>query len=190
MKKQYIALFLLVLTGGAVQINCQQQAISFEEEDFSDLDRSRGDLPFYKKRAFQAGAAGALGGGALGYTYRNPHNTNITDLAPTLVGAAAGATAGAIKDQGTKYWIRYRINPILRKYTLYTFQNLPRPEAALILAAHRKNLPLMKNLAPRLKRFIARKGVLQALTELYLKQAPNAENLADIQFELFGPINY
>ena len=201
MRKQYIALFLLISTSISSLMYGQSPAISLEEEDFSELDRARGDLPFYKTRAFQAGAAGLAAGGALGsgtaYLFPDtkpemPEEVFIGVAGTTGggLGAVTGATLGAITERGTKYWIRHRINSVLKKYTLYTFQNLQRPEAALILAAHRENLTRMKKLAPRLEGFISKEGVLQALTEIYLKHVPSAENLAAMQLELFGPPNY
>lgn len=162
----------------------------FTSKELASVKKLRGEGPWYKTDTAKATALGGIGVGGLAAAAANPYNQAEERLLGSMFGATLVGGGTYLKDRARRYWVMRKINPILEKHTLYNFQTLAAPEAALVYAAYQKNLPRMKTLAPRLKRFIARDGVLNALYEIYTKRPPTVDGVTRMQFELFGPENY
>ncbi len=168
------------------------------QEDLRIIDFVRGDTPFYKDpRVQKAAAIGAaptalLGGGlgaAIAYDLSDNQNptggapSNPTDPISTSKSASLGASIGGAIGGGVGTLVgglnrsisierRQRdINRVLQKHTngLYKFQHLTKPQAILIYAAYRQNLPRLQRWAPSQKDFLNKKGIMQTIAELFYK---------------------
>ena len=91
------------------------------------------------------------------------------------VGAMVGLGAGADLVHSMETWQQDKINNVLETRTSFTsLKKLPQEQATLIVAAYRRNLPMMKLLIDHQPEFVTQTGVWKALTELYFNKKPTS----------------
>lgn len=99
--------------------------------------------------------------------YISPANIDITAYRVGILGGAlAGAVAGAGKTEIQRRYTIWRINAALNT-TAYDFMALPTNEAVMVMAAYKRNLPVMHTVMPYVAKFLKKRGVWHALAQLY-----------------------
>ena len=100
-------------------------------------------------------------------------------------GSLAGAITGAMWSmpiaQGLKWWQRRKINNAVNEHLDGSFNTFTKPQAMLIVAAYKRNVPLMKLLIDRQPEFMNQDGVWQLLTQLFYNQKPTKSRVKELQ---------
>lgn len=88
----------------------------------------------------------------------------------SVIGLVSGLT-GLLIEYGNRFNRVQMMDHYLKEYTKYeSFGELTDPEAAMLCAAHRKNIQVMRNLLPYLTHFLQQRGIWKVLTELYFDE--------------------
>jgi hypothetical protein len=195
MKKQWYLYLLLV--GTSLSLQCAdliKDPLYAKTKWNVELLRERGVRRTLKGAT--KGAAMVVGtGGAVGALYerakykKKKEEEFQHDYEPNYVragmiggalGMAAGAVAGAGLTEAKRQYIIWRINRILQSNTAYDFMTMPMHEAVMVFAAYNHDLPLMQRMLPEMQRFLKKKGVWHALTQLYFGVS-SPEHIARLQ---------
>ncbi len=101
------------------------------------------------------------------------------------VGASAGATIGAMWSlpiaRGLQWWQRRKINNAVNEHLDSNVKVLTKPQAMLVIAAYKRNLPMLKVLIDRQLEFVNQDGVWKLLTELFYNQKPIKSRVKELQ---------
>lgn len=90
-----------------------------------------------------------------------------TVAASAGIGAMIGAAVAVARQAGINAWQLRKINNALNKHGVATpFRMLPPNQAMLLVAAYKRNLPMLKVLVEREAIFVNQPGVWNALAEL------------------------
>ncbi len=97
-------------------------------------------------------------------------------------GAIIGAAVAVALKAGLRQWQLKKINGILQDRTdVSDFKALSHEQAMLIVAAYKRNVPMMKRLIMNMPAFVNQRGVWQALAELFYNKKPSSSRVNDLK---------
>jgi len=119
-------------------------------------------------------AAGALAG--LDQTYDKKYR----GIAPAVF-AGTGAALNVARNYALMMWQVKKISDALSRHTNFEFKSLPIEQAMLVVAAYKRNVPLLKSVAEIQAEFMNEKGVWKVVTELFYNQRPTKSRVRELQ---------
>lgn len=181
--------------------------ISKEEKALQEhVEFMRGEKSFYREKAKKGAKIGAAAGavmlGGVAITHpkymesgiqeeakRKGYSKPMQSFAGVPKGVTVGALGGAIIGsmwsipiaQGLQWWQRRKIDGAVNEHLDVSFKTMTKLQAMLVVAAYKRNVPLMKVLINRLPDFVNQKGVWQALTELFMNKKPTSARVKELK---------
>lgn len=205
MKKSFVLGAVIALCAqsimGSDNLSTQEKELE-KQTEWLRGERSLTREHFAKGVGYGAATGAVLGAGGAAVGAFNPDDTLLGPVVKALggskkaqkaasvagmggYGSLGGAIIGAMWSipiaQSLQWWQRRKINTAVNEHLGSNFKAFTKPQAMLIVAAYKRNVPLMQLLIDRQPEFMNQDGVWQLLTELFYNQKPTKSRVKELQ---------
>ena len=196
MKKLIIACSFIICTTQlfAANMTRKEQALR-ERSRLMQRGYSRKDIAKQAAKGALFGATvvpAAIGTGVMTYesgmTPANVAAGTVAGLAmPIEHGRVSAMLAGATaalnvaRNYALLQWQIRKISGVLNEYAQLEFKSLPEEYALILVAAYKRNVPVLKSLVEIHEEFLSEKGIWKVITQLFYNQKPTKNRVKELQ---------